>query len=62
MKKSNAQKLAEMMDAIVYTDTLEDRREYDLDDLQKAYGIDLEMATALSILIAVEMHRTTSRG
>jgi len=61
MKKSNAQKLAEMMDAIVYTDTLEDRREYDLDDLQKAYGIDLEMATALSILIAVEMHRTTSR-
>ena len=53
----NSQKLAKLMDVIVYTNTLDDRREYDLDDLQKAYGINLEMATVLSILIGVEIHR-----
>jgi len=61
MTMANSEKLAKIMDGIIHTDTLDDRREYDLDDLQKAYDINLEMATVLSILIAVEIHRTISR-
>ena len=53
----NSEKLANLMDMIVTNDLLDDRREYDLDDLQKTYDLNLEMATMLSILIGVEIHR-----
>jgi len=58
---NDIEKLGEIMDNIIDQDYLEDRGQYDVDMLQKMYGLTVKDAIALQLLIAVEMCRKPKR-
>lgn len=59
MNTNDFDRLGEIMDHIVKKGYLEDRGEYDIGMLQKAYELRFEDATALKLLISVEMCRNS---
>jgi hypothetical protein len=49
-----AQTLKQIVDEMKHTDVLEDRREYDIDDLAQMYDLDYEAASKLFEMVQAE--------
>ena len=57
MNDEQIKQLAEIIQEIAEEDLLDDRREYDQEDLRVAYEIGPEMVAVLELLIRVEIER-----